>query len=57
MDPTLTSEHEMAAKMVRDYDIARLLCLRAGWLKNQGQREDRPLHCELPAYDPDEWQK
>jgi hypothetical protein len=21
-----------------------------------GYREDRPLRCELPAYDPDEWQ-
>ena len=118
---------EMIGKMARDYDIARMLCQRAGWLKNQGkrntretsqakwfatdasfaaandavqihgaygysdeydverylrnskgaviyegtsqihtlmqagyalgQRQDRPLRCELPAYDPDEWQK
>lgn len=117
---------EMIGKMARDYDIARMLCQRAGWLKNQGkrntretsqakwfatdasfaaandavqihgaygysdeydverylrnskgaviyegtsqihtlmqagyalgQREDKPLRCELPAYDPDEWQ-
>jgi glutaryl-CoA dehydrogenase (non-decarboxylating) len=118
---------EMIAKMARDYEMARLLCLRAGWLKNQGKRNtretsqakwfatdasfaaandavqihgaygysdeydverylrnskgaviyegtsqihtlmqagyalgtrhDRPLRCELPAYDADEWQK
>jgi alkylation response protein AidB-like acyl-CoA dehydrogenase len=118
---------EMIAKMARDYDIARLLWLRAGWLKNMGrrntretsqakwfatdasfaaasdavqihgaygysdeydverylrnskgaviyegtsqihllmqagyalgQRQDRPLRCEMPAYDPDGWQK
>ncbi len=118
---------EMIGKMARDYDLARLLWMRAGWLKNVGKRntretsqakwfatdasfsaandavqihgaygysdeydverylrnskgaviyegtsqihtlmqagyalglrEDRPLRCELPAYDPDEWQK
>jgi len=118
---------QMIARMVQRYDAARLLCLRAGWLKNQGirstretglakwfacdasfdsasdavqihgaygysdeydverflrnskgaviyegsrevqqliqaqyalgYREDRPLRCELPAYDPDEWQE
>jgi glutaryl-CoA dehydrogenase (non-decarboxylating) len=118
---------EMIAEMARDYEIARLLYLRAGWLKNQGkrntretsqakwfatdasfsaasdavqihgaygysdeynverylrnskgaviyegtsqihtlmqagyalgQRQDRPLRCDLPAYNPDEWQK
>ena len=117
---------EMIGKMARDYDIARLLCQRAGWLKNEGKRntretsqakwfatdasfaaandavqihgaygysdeydverylrnskgaviyegtsqihtlmqagyalgrrQDRPLRCELPAYNPDEWQ-
>jgi glutaryl-CoA dehydrogenase (non-decarboxylating) len=117
---------EMMGKMARDYDIARLLWLRAGWLKNRGrrntretsqakwfatdasfaaandavqihgaygysdeydverylrnskgaviyegtsqihtlmqagyalgQRQDRPLRCELPAYDPEVWQ-
>ena len=117
---------EMMGKMARDYDIARLLWLRAGWLKNMGrrntretsqakwfatdasfaaaadavqvhgaygysdeydverylrnskgaviyegtsqihtlmqagyalgQRQDRPLRCELPAYDPEIWQ-
>lgn len=117
---------EMMGKMARDYDIARLLWLRAGWLKNMGrrntretsqakwfatdasfaaandavqihgaygysdeydverylrnskdaviyegtsqihtlmqagyalgQRQDRPLRCELPAYDPEVWQ-
>jgi len=116
----------MVAKAARDYDIARLLWLRAGWLKNigcrntressaakwfateasfaaatdavqihgaygysdeydverylrnskgaviyegtsqihalmqagyaLGQRQDRPLRCELPAYDPEAWQ-
>ena len=118
---------QMIANMVLKYDAARLLCLRAGWLKNQGirntretglakwfatqssfesaddaveihgaygysdeydverylrnskgaviyegskeiqqliqasyalgYRSDKPLRCELPAYDPDEWQK
>ena len=118
---------QMIARMVQRYDAARLLYLRAGWLKNQGirstretglakwfacdasfdsasdavqihgaygysdeydverflrnskgaviyegsreiqqliqaqyalgYREDRPLRCELPAYDPDEWQE
>jgi alkylation response protein AidB-like acyl-CoA dehydrogenase len=117
---------EMIGKMARDYDIARMLYLRAGWLKNQGkrntretsqakwfatdasfaaandavqihgaygysdeydverylrnskgaviyegtsqihtlmqagyalgQRQDKPLRCELPAYDPERWQ-
>jgi len=115
------------AIMARNYEIARLLCLRAGWMKNQGlrntretsqakwfatdasfeaaseavqihgaygysdeypverylrnskgaviyegtseihqlmqadyalgYREDRPLRCELPAYDAEEWQR
>jgi glutaryl-CoA dehydrogenase (non-decarboxylating) len=39
------SEHqlvkEMIAEMVSDYDAARLLWLRAGWLKNQGRRNTR----------------
>ncbi|NLE77145.1 MAG: butyryl-CoA dehydrogenase [Chloroflexi bacterium] len=118
---------QMIARMVQRVDAARLLCLRAGWLKNQGQRntretalakwfacdasfdsaadavqihgaygysdeydverflrnskgaviyegsrevqqlmqaqyalgyrQDRPLRCELPAYDPDLWQE
>ncbi len=118
---------EMIAKMARDYEMARLLCLRAGWLKNVGKRntretsqakwfatdasfaaatdavqihgaygysdeydverylrnskgaviyegtsqihtlmqagyalgarQDRPLRCELPAYDAEEWQR
>lgn len=118
---------QMIARMRRDYEIARLLYLRAGWLKNQGKRntwqtsmakwfateasfaaasdavqihgaygysdeydverylrnakgaciyegttqihellqaqyalgyrEDRPLRCELPAYDAEEWQR
>ena len=30
---------EMIAEMVSDYDAARLLWLRAGWLKNQGQAQ------------------
>jgi glutaryl-CoA dehydrogenase (non-decarboxylating) len=117
---------EMMGKMARDYDISRLLWLRAGWFKNMGhrntretsqakwfatdasfaaatdavqihgaygysdeydverylrnskgaviyegtsqihtlmqagyalgQRQDRPLRCELPAYDPEVWQ-
>ena len=29
---------EKIARMARDYEIARLLYLRAGWMKNQGQR-------------------
>jgi alkylation response protein AidB-like acyl-CoA dehydrogenase len=115
------------AFMARNYEMARLMCLRAGWMKNQGlrntketsqakwfatdasfeagseavqihgaygysdeypverylrnskgaviyegtseihqlmqagyalgYREDKPLRCELPAYDADEWQK
>ena len=32
---------EMIAEMVSDYDAARLLWLRAGWLKNQGKRNTR----------------
>jgi glutaryl-CoA dehydrogenase (non-decarboxylating) len=32
---------EMIAQMVSDYDAARLLWLRAGWLKNQGVRNNR----------------
>jgi glutaryl-CoA dehydrogenase (non-decarboxylating) len=32
---------EMIAEMVSDYDAARLLWLRAGWLKNQGLRNNR----------------
>jgi glutaryl-CoA dehydrogenase (non-decarboxylating) len=41
----LIGEHqlvkEMLAQMVSDYDAARLLWLRAGWLKNQGRRNNR----------------
>jgi alkylation response protein AidB-like acyl-CoA dehydrogenase len=125
------AEHQMIrskiARMAQDYEIARLLYLRAGWLKNQGERNtletsmakqfstdasfhsaseaiqihgaygysdeydverymrnargamiyegsneiqtliqasyalgerrDKPLRCELPAYDPDVWQE
>lgn len=125
------AEHQMIqskiARMAQDYEIARLLYLRAGWLKNQGERNtletsiakkfatdasfhaaseaiqihgaygysdeydverymrnargamiyegsneiqtliqasyalgerrDKPLRCELPAYDLDEWQE
>jgi glutaryl-CoA dehydrogenase (non-decarboxylating) len=32
---------EMIARMESDYQAARLLYLRAGWLKNQGQRNTR----------------
>lgn len=32
---------QMIAKMARDYDVARMLYLRAGWLKNEGQRNTR----------------
>jgi glutaryl-CoA dehydrogenase (non-decarboxylating) len=32
---------EMVAQMVSDYDAARLLWLRAGWLKNEGRRNNR----------------
>ena len=32
---------EMIAQMVSDYDAARLLWLRAGWLKNEGKRNTR----------------
>jgi glutaryl-CoA dehydrogenase (non-decarboxylating) len=32
---------EMVSQMVSDYDSARLLWLRAGWLKNQGRRNNR----------------
>jgi glutaryl-CoA dehydrogenase (non-decarboxylating) len=32
---------EMIAEMVSDYDAARLLWLRAGWLKNLGRRNTR----------------
>ncbi|HVD03165.1 MAG TPA: acyl-CoA dehydrogenase family protein [Candidatus Dormibacteraeota bacterium] len=32
---------QMVAGMARDYDIARLLWMRAGWLKNEGRRSSR----------------
>jgi glutaryl-CoA dehydrogenase (non-decarboxylating) len=32
---------EMVARMARDYEMARLLCLRAGWMKNEGLRNTR----------------
>jgi glutaryl-CoA dehydrogenase (non-decarboxylating) len=32
---------EMLAGMVSDYDAARLLWLRAGWMKNKGLRNNR----------------
>jgi len=32
---------QMIARMARDYEMARLLWLRAGWLKNQGKRNTR----------------
>ncbi|MEO0079369.1 MAG: acyl-CoA dehydrogenase family protein [candidate division WOR-3 bacterium] len=32
---------EMIAEMAADYEIARLLWLKAGWLKNQGKRSTR----------------
>ncbi len=125
------AEHQLVQQMIahmrRDYEIGRLLYLRAGWLKNQGvrntwqtslakwfateasfaaasdavqihgaygysdeydverflrnakgaciyegtsqiheliqaqyvlgYRQDKPLRCELPAYDPEEWQQ
>jgi glutaryl-CoA dehydrogenase (non-decarboxylating) len=39
------AEHQlvkaMIAEMVSDYDAARLLWLRAGWLKNEGRRNTR----------------
>lgn len=32
---------EMIARMARDYEVSRLLYLRAGWMKNQGFRNTR----------------
>jgi glutaryl-CoA dehydrogenase (non-decarboxylating) len=32
---------EMIARMTRDYEVSRLLYLRAGWMKNQGLRNTR----------------
>ncbi|MEO0102015.1 MAG: acyl-CoA dehydrogenase family protein, partial [candidate division WOR-3 bacterium] len=32
---------EMIAQMAQDYEISRLLCLKAGWLKNQGLRNTK----------------
>lgn len=32
---------EMIARMARDYEVSRLLYLRAGWMKNQGLRNSR----------------
>lgn len=32
---------EMIARMARDYEVSRLLYLRAGWMKNQGLRNTR----------------
>lgn len=41
----LIGEHqlvkEMIARMARDYDVSRLLYLRAGWMKNRGLRNTR----------------
>lgn len=41
----LIGEHqlvkEMIARMARDYEVSRLLYLRAGWMKNQGIRNTR----------------
>lgn len=34
---------EMIAEMVKDYDVARLLYLRAGWMKNEGIRHNREV--------------
>lgn len=34
---------EMIAKMVRNYEAARLLCLRVGWMKNEGLRHTREV--------------
>lgn len=34
---------EMLAEMVKDYDAARLLYLRAGWMKNEGLRHTREV--------------
>jgi len=66
MDLSLTQEHEMVAKMVRDFaekKVAPVIyegtsqihtLMQAGYAL--GQRQDRPLRCELPAYDPEVWQ-
>src|SRR2546427_476726 len=32
---------EMKGRMARDYEVSRLLYLRAGWMKNQGMRNTR----------------
>jgi glutaryl-CoA dehydrogenase (non-decarboxylating) len=32
---------QMIAQMVRDYDCSRLLWMRSGWMKNNGQRNTR----------------
>jgi len=34
---------EMIAEMVKNYDAARLLYLKVGWMKNQGQRHTREV--------------
>ncbi|MBN1178296.1 MAG: acyl-CoA dehydrogenase family protein [Anaerolineae bacterium] len=34
---------QLIAFMQRDYDIARLLCLRVGWMKNEGVRNSREV--------------
>ncbi|MBT9173696.1 MAG: Acyl-CoA dehydrogenase [Syntrophomonadaceae bacterium] len=34
---------EMIAKMVCDYDVSRLLYLKAGWMKNEGLRHTREV--------------
>jgi glutaryl-CoA dehydrogenase (non-decarboxylating) len=34
---------EMLAEMVKDYDVSRLLYLRAGWMKNEGMRHNREV--------------
>jgi len=34
---------EKIARMSQDYEIARLLCLRAGWLQNEGERCTRAI--------------
>jgi glutaryl-CoA dehydrogenase (non-decarboxylating) len=34
---------EIIAEMVKDYDTARILYLRAGWMKNEGMRHNREV--------------
>jgi hypothetical protein len=66
MDFSLTDEHRTAQKMVRDFTHKEVIPIIYEGINEihqlqqanyaLGYRKDRPLRCELPAYDADYWQ-